>query len=164
MNKLKDSRIDGFLERVERQIYTENSANDIKEELTDHIECLMADYKASGIKEENIVSKALLQMGDPQEIGYAFTDYEGMKKRKNLMLFFKISSVLMLFITFLPSFVTSNGGLSFSFDFSESALVFPNFINIWLVIASGSLTLGHSTKFLEIDSTPFAIIWPVKVM
>ncbi len=63
MTILNDKRVNGFLERVERQLYTEASANDIKDELTDHIESLVEDYEESGIDGDLAVSKALLQMG-----------------------------------------------------------------------------------------------------
>ena len=162
MNRLENEKIEGFLNRVERQIYTEDSANEIKEELLDHIECLITDYEEAGAQEEEAISKALLQMGDPKEIGYAFTDYEAMKKRKYLLSFFKVSSILMLLMTCLPMIITSKGDWSFSFKLNESLSLVTNGFNIWLAISTGSLLLGHSTKLLDLDSTPFAIVWPVK--
>lgn len=162
MKNTVDERIEGFLQRVERQIYTEDSANDISEELNDHIECLLEDYKEAGLDQDHAVSKALLQMGDPKEIGYAFTDYEAMKKRNQWLLFFKFSSIAMLVLTFLPMILRSDGGGSFSFELSEVASLLPNILNVWLAIFTGSMILGHSTKWLDLDTDPFAIIWPVK--
>ena len=80
-----DKRIKSFLERVEKQIYTEDESDLIKNELEDHIQCLVEDYEDAGLEKNHAVSKALLQMGDPREIGYSFADYDGMKKRKYMM-------------------------------------------------------------------------------
>lgn len=159
--KYRNDKIERFLERVEKQIYTENAAKDIKMELIDHIECLTEDYADSGLELEEAISKALLQMGDPDEIGYAFTDYDGMKKRKYWINFFKISSLLMIAITFLPSFLSINYN-GIHFNFSETASMLPNLFNISFLFYSGSLLMGHSMKFLDLDTTPFAILWPVK--
>ncbi|MBN2797360.1 MAG: hypothetical protein JXR88_18260 [Clostridia bacterium] len=159
--KDRNDKIERFLERVEKQVYTENAAKDIKAELMDHIECLLEDYEEAGFNEEIAISKALLQMGDPDEIGYAFTDYEGMKRRKFWINFLKFSSLVMILITFLPSFVSLNHN-GMSLDFRESASLLPNLFNVCFLFYSSSLLMGHSMKFLDLDTTPFAILWPVK--
>jgi uncharacterized membrane protein YobD (UPF0266 family) len=156
-----NEKVKDFLTRVERQVYTENSAIDIRSELLDHIESLTEDYHESGLNEDISISKALLQMGDPQEIGYGFTDYEGMKKRRNIILFFKYSSIFLLLITFVPFFIKIDGS-SGDILKKENLRILPNFFNLFLIFYSASLMLGHSMKYLEIDTTPFAIVWPVK--
>ena len=156
-----NKKVEDFLNRVERQVYTESSAQDIRNELLDHISALSEDYENSGLSQEAAVSKALLQMGDPQEIGYGFTDYEAMKKRKHLILFFKYSSLLMLVITLIPIFIEIDPSSGNIFK-SDNLTILPNFISLFLIFYSTTLVLGHSVKYLDIDTTPFAIVWPVK--
>lgn len=154
-------KVEQFLIKVENQIHTENNACDIKDELLDHIESLKADYIESGLSEEEATSKALRQMGDPNEIGYAFTDYEGMKKRQLIIRFFKLSGIVMLLISFLPAIIQVQDG-KVLFSFSEYASMLPSLMNLVFIFYTGSLLVGYSMKFLEIDTRPFAIIWPVK--
>ena len=156
-----NKKVEDFLNRVERQVYTESSAQDIRAELLDHIESLSEDYKGAGYKEEAAVSKALLQMGDPNEIGYGFTDYEAMKKRNHLILFFKYSGLLMLMITFISIFIEFDPASGNIFT-KENLSILPNFINLFLIVYSTRLAMGYSLKFLDIDTKPFAIVWPVK--
>jgi len=158
---MRDIRVENFLERVERQIYTEDSANDIKDELLDHIESLKEDYQEGGLEEDAAISKALLQMGDPKEIGYAFTDYEAMKKRKQIMFFLTASSLVMFVVTFLPSIFSIQAG-DLTLDPGDSFTMFPSILNLWFALTLGGLYMGHSVKFLDLDTSPFAIIWPVK--
>lgn len=152
-----DIRIKTFLENVEKQIYTENEASLIRDELEDHILCLVDDYEEAGLKEEQAVSKALLQMGDPREIGYSFTDYEGMKKRKWLMWSLKLSALVAILVTLFSGLISANHeGVS---SFSTLLL---NFGHIYFIFAASSLMHGHSMKFLDLDTTPNLILWPTK--
>lgn len=161
MTYLEDKRIHSFLTHVEQQIFTEHSADLIKEELLDHIECLIEDYKEGGSSEDEAISKALLQMGDPREIGYSFTDYDTMKKRKYTMIGFKISSLLVLVMTLLIGIFNSAGQMAID-DITSIMPMMANILNLWIIITTGSLIMGHSMKFIDLDSTPYLILWPVK--
>jgi len=161
MMYLKDKRIQSFLTHVEQQIFTEHSADLIKEELLDHIECLIEDYKESDLSEDEAISKALLQMGDPREIGYSFTDYDAMKKRKYTMIGFKISSLLAIVMTLLIGIFSSSGQMVIE-DVTSMIPMMANFLNVWIIITTGSMIMGYSMKFIDLDTTPYLILWPVK--
>jgi len=151
-----DKRIKSFLERVEKQIYTEDESDLIKNELEDHIQCLVEDYEDAGLEKNHAVSKALLQMGDPREIGYSFADYDGMKKRKHIMLFFKLSAMFAMFSPFVLAFLNGDKGITSYFP------MFISFGNVYMILTVGSLIHSHSMKFLELDTTPYLILWPTK--
>ncbi len=149
-----------FLERVEQQLYTEDAASLICDELDDHIQCLIEDYEAAGYSPEHSESKALLQMGDPTEIGYSFTDYDGMRKRKYMMFALKLSAMISLMMTLGIGIL--HAGLPGKEDFTSMVPPLFNFLYLWFVFASGMVFLGHSMKFLEMDLSPYIIIWPVR--
>lgn len=151
-----DQRIERFLQNVEKQIYTEASSNLIRDELTDHIICLKDDYVDAGYTEDEAISKALLDMGDPKEIGYSFTDYDLMKKRKYIMYGLKLSSLAVIAVTI------GIGHLLGASTFNELFPIFISLINVALAISAGALIHGHSMKFLELDVTPYLILWPTK--
>jgi len=154
-----DQRISSFLERVEKQIYTEEESNLIRDELEDHIYCLVDDYKDAGHSENQAISKALLQMGDPNEIGYSFTDYDGMKKRKSIMFSLKITAALAIILPFVIPYFTGNSGPDSITSFLPMVI---NFSVLFMLFTVGSLLHGHSMKFLELDTTPYLILWPTK--
>lgn len=161
MNYLNDERIQHFIEHVNKQLYTETEANDISNELLDHIECLVKDYLESGFSENEAIVKALKQMGDPKEIGYSFTDFEGLKHRKRIMFFFKLSSIaFFIFTMFMITKDTSfSGG---EFDPLEASTGILNLINLSFLVMSGVLSFGSSSKLFKLNSSPEIILWPYK--
>lgn len=94
-----NKNIQKFIDKVNAHLYTEEESQLIQEELYDHIFSLTYDYMDAGHSFETAVHKALLQMGDPSEIGYSFTDYSAMKKRRYTLLGLKALSILILIIT-----------------------------------------------------------------
>ncbi|MBF4692581.1 permease prefix domain 1-containing protein [Fusibacter ferrireducens] len=88
-----------FIQKVLDQVYTEDEGKVIKDELLDHLFSLTEDYMAAGHYKEASIRKALLQMGDPTEIGYSFTDYEGMKRRKFLRIGLKVLASILILAT-----------------------------------------------------------------
>lgn len=62
---------DEFLETVAEQIRCKRAREPVCEELLDHIECQTADYEQAGLSKEKALEKAVLEMGDPVEIGVA---------------------------------------------------------------------------------------------
>lgn len=152
-------KIERYLEQVEKQLYTEDVADEIIDELRDHIDCLKEDYIASGLSEERAITKALYQMGDPTEVGYSFTDYETMKRRNRLLLLFKVTGIVSIVMTFLVLIATNEVNWS---DEGQSMLpLLLNVTNVWLALLGGSFYLGHRVKLLELDQTPYLILWPV---
>jgi|LGOV01.1.fsa_nt_gb hypothetical protein len=154
----EDKRIVNFINNVEKQLYTAHESDKIREELYDHIECLIEDYSEAGISEDEAISKALKQMGDPKEIGYSFTDFEGLKSRKRLMMLYKVVGILVLLATLAFAFLSlpseeADTGL-FTLVYNATYLV--------MLFTSGSLMVGKSTKLFEFDTTPQLIIWPTK--
>lgn len=102
MDFIKENEwVQRFLDRVMVQIYTEEEAEDIKVELLDHIYSLAQDYQEAGYGTDAAVHKALLQMGDPSEIGYSFTDYDAIKIRHWKRLGLKGLSIAIMVIVFI---------------------------------------------------------------
>lgn len=105
----QNSGVSEFIQTVLDQIYTEDEGTTIKAELQDHILSLAEDYVAAGHSMDVAIRKALYQMGDPTEIGYSFTDYEGMKRRRRLLIGLKLLAfAIMIGVTAFVIWV-SNG-------------------------------------------------------
>lgn len=161
MEQLTDNRINKFIESVCSQIFTEEEAIKIKDELVDHIDCLTESYEKSGYKKEEAVSKSLLQMGDPKEIGYSFTNFDLMKKRKLTLKLLKILSLISLVVSFIGlvylSILEPNSALP-----SISDAYLPLHMLIVFNLCVYGSNLNKKIKFLEVDTSPLLIIWPVK--
>lgn len=87
----KESTVDKFLQSVCRFVSTEERAQDIKDELKDHIESYIYEYTNDGFSVEEATSKALMQMGDPDTLSTDFKDKISNKNRIftiSLFLFF----------------------------------------------------------------------------
>ena len=105
----QNSGVSEFIQTVLDQIYTEDEGTTIKAELQDHILSLAEDYVAAGHSMDVAIRKALYQMGDPAEIGYSFTDYEGMKRRRRLLIGLKILAfAIMIGVTVFVIWVSSS--------------------------------------------------------
>ncbi|MCR8746861.1 permease prefix domain 1-containing protein [Romboutsia lituseburensis] len=93
----KESTVDKFLQSVCRFVSTEERAQDIKDELKDHIESYICEYTNDGFSIEEATSKALMQMGNPDTLS---TDFKDKVSNKNRI--FTIS-LFLFFITSLSS-------------------------------------------------------------
>lgn len=163
---LKDKRIINFLEHVEKMLYVEEQSESIKDELLDHIYCLVEDYKEAGCSKDKAIKKALHAMGDPTEIGYSFADFSLMKKRRMTLIILKASSGLMLmFLLGLAIYVSiKQDGISAGSDGSMISML-PTIMNMGnaLLFGTGStLALSHSTRLIDLDVTPKLILWSSK--
>lgn len=90
----KENTVDKFLQSVCRFVSTEDRAQDIKDELKDHIESYICEYTNDGFSVEEATSKALKQMGDPDTLSTDFKDSISSTNRiftLSLFLFFIIS-------------------------------------------------------------------------
>ena len=171
-----NEHVNHFIQKVLDQIYTETDGVAIRDEMLDHIYSLTEDYLRAGHSQEVAINKALLQMGDPAEIGYSFTDYEGMKKRKMLRVGLKclagaiIIGLFLLMIHLSGGFAevfksspddassdSSGGFLSFFYMFYFPILFYFNIKSQGLYGLS-----GIPMNRLKITKEPLLILWPYK--
>ncbi len=159
MTYIKDKRIERFIELVTMQVHTQAEAQHIEEELREHIQCLVEDYVEGGYGPDEAIGKALFQMGDPSEIGFSFTDYDLMKKRRYMLWGFKVLSVLSM-LAMMGLMIMGQG-----FD-SETTSLFVLPLVVFFIITqlsgTASLMADRSAKLFDLDSRPLLIIWPVK--
>lgn len=73
--------IENFLQSVCRFVSTEERAQDIQDELRDHIDSYIDEYTRDGMDIEDATSKALKQMGDPYTLSTSFKDTISKKNR-----------------------------------------------------------------------------------
>lgn len=169
---LNHESVIAFIQKVLDQVYTEDEGRVIKDELLDHLYSLTEDYMAAGHYKEASIRKALLQMGDPAEIGYSFTDYEGMKRRKFLRIGLKVlASVLII--------ATLGSVMIFSGASTEPKIEDPlSFGDLWtmlfyclyfpIMIYSNFQTQGLSgingipVHQLKISQDPLLVLWAYK--
>lgn len=166
-----------FIQKVVSQVHTEEEAQAIREELTDHIMSLIHDYMENGYSQEVATHKTLLQMGDPKEIGYSFTDYQAMKIRKMKLIGSKILSGLLVFglIAFLMV-VSSGEGESLqqtqgnesageSFFGSMGYILFQLLYLPLLFFNASRSTAGQygiPVRRIRFQGEPLMILWPYK--
>lgn len=167
-----------FIQKVISQVHTEEEAREIREELTDHIESLISDYEENGYRHEAATHKALLQMGDPKEIGYSFTDYQAMKIRKMKLIGSKIFSGilvigLIIFLMVVSSGesesiqqqgqVAQEGGESF---FGSMGYVLFQLLYLPLLFFNASRSTsgqyGIPVRKIQFSGEPLMILWPYK--
>jgi hypothetical protein len=67
----EEKRQDSFIRRITDQIHDGIRANEIKDEMRDHLETAVDDYMKMGLSQEEAGEKARKQMGDPAALGYA---------------------------------------------------------------------------------------------
>ncbi len=151
-----DKRIALFLDKVGNQINTEEEAIKIKDELVDHIDCLTEELIDMGYSNDEAISKALMQMGDPNEIGYSFTNRDVVRKRNQLIRMLRMLSIGLLIIGCVILFVFTE----YSTESLGSVIYFFNILNI---VGFSSLTSHTNSKYLmNSEDIPILIIWPVK--
>ncbi|GMQ64495.1 permease prefix domain 1-containing protein [Vallitalea maricola] len=151
-----DKRIKVFLDKVGNQINTEEEALKIKDELIDHIDCLTEEFVDMGYSNHEAISKALMHMGDPNEIGYSFTNRDIVRKRNQLIRMLRTLSIGLLIIGCVILFVFTE----YSTESLGSVIYFVNILNI---VGFSSLTSHTNSKYLmNSQDIPILIIWPVK--
>ncbi|GMQ58501.1 hypothetical protein AN1V17_28960 [Vallitalea sediminicola] len=151
-----DKRIKDFLDKVGNQINTEEEALRIKDELVDHIDCLISEFIDMGYSSDKAISKALMQMGDPNEIGYSFTNRDVIKRRNKLIMMFRIISIGLLILGCCILFVFTEYSTE-----SLGSIIYS--INILNIVGFSSITSHTNSKYLiNSEDIPILIIWPVK--
>lgn len=159
-----------FIQGVVDKLYTSEDAFAIEAELKDHILSLSEDYLAAGHSRDAAIRKALLQMGDPGEIGYSFTDFTAMKRRKLLRVGLKWAAVIILLLAFAFVLVlaaaSDSGAVSNSENDSMGLSVFymlyMPFI-VWLNLQNqGVYRIGIPVGQVKLSKAPLMILWPYK--
>ncbi|BES64610.1 hypothetical protein SANA_10490 [Gottschalkiaceae bacterium SANA] len=67
----EEKRQEKFIRRITDQIHDGERANEIEDEMRDHLETAVADYRKMGLSQEEAGKKARMQMGDPAALGFA---------------------------------------------------------------------------------------------
>lgn len=67
----EENRQEKFIRRITDQIHDRKRANEIRDEMLDHLETAVTDYTQMGLSQEKAGEKARKQMGDPAALGYA---------------------------------------------------------------------------------------------
>lgn len=170
---LKYEAVNAFLDKVMTQIYTEDEAKSITFELLDHILSLTEDYLEAGHIEGIAVSKALYQMGDPAEIGFSFTDYEGLRRRKLMRVGLKFSAIMIITLTFIimiikGSLFTEGSDMTREVTHtSVSNLLYLFYFPMMMISLRSSFQAqyslnGVSMDRLKISKEPLMVLWPYK--
>lgn len=172
---LKHDSVNVFLDKVMTQIYTEDEAKSITFELLDHILSLTEDYLEAGHIEGIAISKALHQMGDPAEIGFSFTDYEGLRKRKLLRVGLKLSSIVLIAATFIvvviQSILADQAAEMVRETSATSSTNMPLFYLFYFPFLLFSMRSSFQAQYslngvsvdqLKISKEPLMVLWPYK--
>lgn len=164
---LKHPSVLEFLENIERQLLTETTAESIREEMLDHIICMVEDYEDDGMAFDEAVEQSLKNMGDPLSIGYAFTDFNAMKRREWTRKALKYSglSLLIGFFVYWVRMDIING----ESDMISILMLMIEFPMIYAITKYGITYRkeGHASgyrrrKYLDLTSKPVMILWPAK--
>ena len=174
----QNTGVNEFIQKVLDQVYTEDEGMTIRAELLDHILSLAEDYVAAGHSVEAALRKALYQMGDPAEIGYSFTDYEGMKRRRRLLVGLKILAfAIMIGVTVLVVWVSSASTpepdtIKDYNTYNESGMnrflslyyliYFPLILWINLKTQAENGIGGIPVKKLKLSKEPLLVLWSYK--
>lgn len=111
---MQGSRIDNFLDEVLIHIKSPFDKDEIREELSDHINDMIEDYQEQGYSFEESKQKCIENMGDPKEIGVLLNE----EHKPWIGWLFYVSNmvriILIMFVvlfygaSFLSSFATRN--------------------------------------------------------
>ena len=158
-----------FIQKVLDQVYTEDEGKVIRDELLDHLYSLTEDYMAAGHFKEASIRKALLQMGDPSEIGYSFTDYEGMKRRKFLRVGLKAVASILIIVTLGSVMMFSGTSIDPQVGeirtFGDLWSLFFYLVYLPLIFSSSFQTQamkGIPVHKLKISKEPLLVLWSYK--
>ncbi len=154
-------KIQQFLDKVGNLIHTECEAEAIKLEMMAHIQTAKEEYLGASFTEEEAVLKALKDMGDPTEIGYAFTDYEAVKRRHLLHQGLKWGGVAML-CAFMAAILYSDFQMQTQDGIQLIWTMVYLVLNVYVIKFSMGMRADRTAKTLDIDVKPLFIVWPVK--
>ncbi len=113
---LQEKRIEEFLESACRFVSTEERANDIQDELRDHISNYIEEYRKEGMDYEEATNEALKQMGDPKILRELYKEKILPKKK------FKLIVIGILYAILIYSVVIGNIKYAISYPIVAIAL------------------------------------------
>ena len=142
MSTVNYPKIEKYIEEVCELIKNRRVHENIKDELIDHIEEIIEDYKDVGLTEEEAIDKALLQMGSSEAIG---RDLNKVHKAAPDWILLGITGLFILVGIFTIGFIQKNNAEPYSLHF--------NFLKQTIIYALGGIIL--SAFLLKIDYRKF---------
>ena len=100
-----------YIEKLISQIRCKKARPYIAEEIRDHIEEQMAEYKENGMSDEEAEKNAVLDMGDPVEVGISLDRIHKPKMGWNVIVIVGIISLLAILVQWAFASAINNYGL-----------------------------------------------------
>ena len=142
MSTVNHPKIEKYIEEVCGLIKNKRVHENIKDELIDHIESIIEDYKDVGLTEEEAIDKALMQMGSSEAVG---RDLNEVHKAAPDWMLLGMTGLFILVGIFTLGFIQKNNALSHS--------LYANFSGKTIVYALGGILLA--VILLKIDYKRF---------
>ncbi|WP_346939535.1 FtsW/RodA/SpoVE family cell cycle protein [uncultured Clostridium sp.] len=142
MSTVNHPKIEKYIEEVCELIKNRRVHENIKDELIDHIEEIIEDYRDVGLTEEEAIDKALMQMGSSEAIG---RDLNKVHKAAPDWILLGITGLFILVGIFTLGFIQKNNASSSMVDF--------NFLGKTIIYALGGIILA--AFLLKIDYRKF---------
>lgn len=142
MSTVNHPKIEKYIEEVCGLIKNKRVHENIKDELIDHIESIIEDYKDVGLTEEEAIDKALMQMGSSEAVG---RDLNKVHKAAPDWMLLGITGLFILVGIFTLGFIQKNNALL------DSSYV--NFLGKTIIYAFGGIILA--AFLLKIDYRKF---------
>lgn len=73
--KVRNEKVDIYLDQICGQVKAREVHNDLREELGNHLHEIICDKEQEGYSPEQAAAYAIEQMGDPTELGKACTNF-----------------------------------------------------------------------------------------
>lgn len=143
MSTVNHPKIEKYIEEVCEMIKNRRVHENIKNELIDHIESIIEDYKDVGLTEEEAINKALMQMGSSEVVG---RDLNEVHKAAPDWILLGITGLFILVGIFTIGFIQkNNAALSYS--------LYNNFLEKTIIYTLGGIILA--AFLLNIDYRKF---------
>lgn len=153
MSTVKSSEINKYLEEVCSLIKNRRVHENIREEITNHIEELTQDYMDVGISEEESVRKAIEQMGPADVVG---KDLNKIHKAAQDWVLLGLTSIFISIGLFVLWFIQSNNFLSHGYNtnyFSNSVIyMVGGIITAVVLLKIDYRTLKKYSKYIYVGA------------
>lgn len=166
------SATESFLEIIGNQIYTQENAQAVMDELRDHVLTSTTDYLALGYSEEEAEAKALKQMGEPSELGIALNDPKEAARRamwrrayRVLALVLPLSFIVVLSWPFLMGGDIYRIGRPSLRGAVTDGVDFLNLYNVINLLVIGTVLNSRyigKCSYLGFKLKPLLVVWPVR--
>lgn len=138
MSTVNHPKVEKYIEEVCELIKNKKVHKNIKDELIDHIEETIQDYRDVGLTEEEAIDKAIMQMGSYEVIG---RDLNMVHKASPDWMLLGITALFILVSIFTLGFIQKNNALTHS--------SYANFLGKTIIYALGGIIL--TAVLLRID-------------